>query len=352
MSRRVVREVSRRVVSEKVLGSANPVARWGRESKGTCLDSMAGFVFGILLFFAAFALPYYAARTEKDSKDVSKLTPVSVDQAASISGMALLQGVLASDGSLRVPKGNASGILAYKYLVEDLVTRPEKRTETHTEVQNGKDVEVTEEVTEMVEKWETARSEEQWQPLRLGPLEIDRSRAKIDLPWTTVVNEMRADQKHRESVEVVKGGIPVLLACELANGAIVDEPDFYILTSQSKEQLVAQMNTAEETNRWGLIIASVVLWTISFNLLIGPLMILINIIPIKAVGAAVRGVITFVSLIIASLMTWIVYVAVRYWWVIVIVMAAIAVWLVVALNRNRQAKPELDPEPPGPPQAQ
>ncbi len=348
MSRRVVREVSRRVVNERVLGSANPVARWGRGSKATCLDSLAGFVIGIVLFCASFALPFYAARTEKDSRDVAKLTPVSADQAAGISGNALLSGVLQSDNTLRVPKGSASGILAYRYTVEDLVTRPETRTETHTEVQNGQDVEVTEEVTEMVEKWETTLEDEKWQPLRLGALTIDRTQAQIELPWETIFNEMRSNQKHRETVEVIQGGVAVLLACELQDGAIVAQPDFYKLTSKNKDELVAQMNTAEETGRWGLIIASIVLWTISLNLLIGPLMILINIIPVKAVGGVVRGIVTFVSFIIACLMTWIVYVAVRYWWVIILVMAAIAVWLIVALNRNRQAQPNLEPEPPGP----
>lgn len=349
MSRRVVREVSRRVVSERVLGSANPVARWGRESKSTCLGSFGGFVIGAVLFFAGFALPYYAARTEKDSRDVSKLTPVSVEQAAGISGKALLTGILQSDNSLRVPKGTASNILAYKYTVEDLVVRPETRQETKTVVRNGQDVEVTEEVTEMVEKWETTLDDEQWQPLCLGALEIDHSRA--DLPWETVFSELRADQKHREQVKVVKGGVQVLLACEMQNGAIVAKPDFYILTTKNKDELVAQMNTAEETGRWGLIIASVILWTISFNLLLGPLMILINIIPVKAVGGVVRGAVTFVSLLIASLMTWIVYVAVRYWWVIALLLAALGIWLVVALNRNRQAHPQLEVEPPESPAA-
>lgn len=344
MSRRVVREVGRRVVNERVLGSANPVARWGRTSKATCLDSFAGFAIGLVLFFAAFALPFHAARTEKDSAEVDRLAPVSAEQAGAISGKALLQGVLAADGSVRPPKGAAGDILAYRYTVEDLVTRPEKRQETHTVVRNGQDVEVTEEVTEMVEKWETTSEEEVWQPLRLGAVEIDRNRAAVDLPWVTIVDELRADKRHREKVQVVKGGVAVLLACELKDGAVVTEPDFFRLTSKSQGELAAAMNTAEETGRWGLIIASVVLWTISLNLLIGPLLVLINIIPVKIIGGAVRGVVTLIAFIISCAMTWFVYMFVRYWWLLAILCGALGLWSVFAMNRNRQARPQLDLE--------
>ena len=346
MSRRVVREVSRRVVSERVIGSANPVARWGRESQSSCMGAFGGFFVGLLLFFVTFALPYCAARTEKDSKDVSKLTVITTDEAATYSGKALVQGVLQSDGTIHVPKGNASGILAYDYIVEDLVTRQEKHNETHTEVRNGKEVEVAEEVTEDVEEWQTTHQDEQWQVLRVGNITVDRMRAQIDLPWNEEYNVTSPNQKHRETVKVVKGGLNVLLACELKDGALVPIPDFYILTAKSKDELVSQMNATEETSRWMLIAASVLLWTISMNLLVGPLMLFINIVPIKALGAAARGAVTFVSFIIACLITWITYVAVRYWWVIAILLGVLAVWLIVAVNRHRQARPQLDPEPP------
>lgn len=345
MSRRVVREVSRRVVSERVIGSANPVAKWGRETQSSCMGAFGGFFVGLLLFFVTFALPYCAARTEKDSKDVSKLQVITTEQAAAYSGKALVQGVLQSDGTLHAPKGNVSGILAYNYLVEDLVTKPEKHTETHKEVRDGKEVEVTEEVTEMVEEWQTTHQDEQWQVLRLGNITIDQSRAQIDLPWNEEYNVLSPSQKHRESVKVVKGGLTVLLACELKDGALVDIPDFYILTSKAKDQLVSTMNASEETNRWLLIIASIVLWTISMNLLVGPLMLFVNIVPVKALGALARGAVTAVSFILACLITWITYVAVRYWWAIAILLAVLAVWLVVAVNRHRQANPQLEPEP-------
>jgi hypothetical protein len=337
--------VSRRVVSERVLGSANPVAKWGRESQSSCMGAFGGFFIGLLLFFVTFALPYCAARTEKDSKDVSKLDVITTEQAATYSGKALVQGVLQSDGTIRAPKGDASGILAYKYTVEDLVTKPMKRNETHKEVRNGQEVEVTEEVTEMVEEWETTHADEQWQPLRLGGITIDRNVAMIDLPWNPAYDVLSQNQKHRESVDVVKGVLDVLLACELKDGAMVPIPDFYILTSKPKDQLVSQMNATEETNRWLLIIASIVLWTISLNLLVGPLMLFINVVPIKALGALARGAVTFVSFIIACMVTWVTYVAVRYWWAIVILLALLAVWLLVAVNRHRQARPQLEPEP-------
>lgn len=342
MPRRVVREISRRVISERVIGSANPFAAWARESGSTCTRSVGGFFIGLLLFFATFALPYCAARTEKDSRDIERLTPISVERAASYTGKALIETTLASDYTLRPPKGEAGGILAYRYVVEELVTKPETHTETHKEVRNGKEVEVTEEVTEEVEEWETTHEEEQWQPLRIGRITYDRAKGEPDFPWVTVFEVLSADKKHREQVDVVNGNLHALFACELKDGLPVAQPDFYRLTSMTQAELVASMNTAEETQRWVFILASVILWTISLNLLTGPLLLLVNILPLKAAGGCARAVVTAFSLVIACFITWITYVAVRYWWVIVILLAALAVALVIAANRHLKAAPETD----------
>jgi hypothetical protein len=351
MPERRVREVSRRVVSTRVLGSANPIAKWGRDSKSTCMDSIGGFFVGILLCCATFALPYCAATKEKDSKDVAKLTPVAVEQAGMLDGRAAVTGTLSTDAPVIPPKGSAGAVLAYRYVVEDYETHPETHTETHTEVQNGKEVEVTEEVTEDVSEWVTKIDETKWAPLKLGAINIDPQRADMQLTWIQDWSQNNAQNTHRERVEVVKLSPSVLLAAEFNGGQVAVPPDFYIVTTQSKDQLVASMNATEETGRWVLIIASVILWTISFNLIIGPAMILLNILPVQALSGAIRGVYTFFSLLLAVLLTWTVYVAVRYWWMILIVLAVLVVVIINAANRHRRAQPQLEVEegPPAPP---
>jgi hypothetical protein len=347
----VHREISRHVVSEKVLGSANPVARWGRNAKSSCWDSIGGFFFGVLLFFATFALPYYAAKTEKDSKDVAKLEVITVEQAASFSGKTLVQGVIAPQQPLVIPLvKDATNVLAYDYTLEHWETWTETHDETHTEVQNGKDVEVTEQVSEEVSDWVVKKQDTQWAVVKLGGVNIDPKSCDMGLPWDTAYSNeyTRGVDKYKETVKIVRGGMQVLLAAELANGQVAAQPDFYRVYTGGKDQLVAQMDKEEETSRSSLIIASVILWTIAFNLMIGPAFFLLNIFPIKEIGCAIRGLYTFLALIISCTMTWITYMAVRYWWVIVIVLVGLAIGMVVLASRNRQrAKPDLEaPEPP------
>ena len=345
------REISRRVVDQRVLGSANPVARWGRKSKSTCWDSIGGFIVGILLFFGGFALPYFAAKTEKDSKDVSQLDVITVEQAASFTGKALVQGEIKPKQKLTVPLVTGDPVvLAYEYKLEHWETWTETHEETHTETRNGQDVEVTEEVTEEVSDWVVQKEDTQWAEVLLGSIAIDHNKCKIGIPWTSAYGSeyTKGADKYKETVNIIKGGMQVLLAAELENGQVVAQPDFYRVFVGNKEELVAKMNTEEETSRWLLIVGSIVLWTIAFNLMIGPAFLLFNILPIKEIGCAVRAVFTFVALIIACLMTWITYVAVKYWWLIAIVLVALAVMVVVGATRNRkQAKLDLDaPDPP------
>jgi hypothetical protein len=331
-------------VSERVLGSSNPVARWGRKSKRSCFDSIGGFVAGIVLFFVTFLIPFNAARTEKDSKDVRKLEVISAEQASGWDGKALVEGVLTVSNSPRAPFGNSSGIVAYRYLVEDYETKIVTKVETHTETRNGQDVEVKEEVKKEVSDWVTKRDDKVWADLQLGAVNIEPGAVDIRLGWEEIYKSENPPGKHRETVEVIRPPLKVLLAAELAGGQIAAQPDFAILTWQSKDELVASLNQAEEGRRWGLIFLSILLWTISLNLLMGPAMLLLNIMPVEAVGCAARAAVTFVAFLIACSMTFIVYFLTAYWWLVFILLAVLAVVAFSLGNKHR--KPQMAEEVP------
>lgn len=329
------REVGRRVVGTKVLGSANPVARWGRSTKSTCWDSIGGFFAGLLLFFVAFALPTCAARTEKVSNQIKRLSVESPEAVASKSGLALVSGTLDAAGTLTVPKGSSTGhIAAYRYRTADYETKLVTRNETRTEVRGGKDVEITEEVTEEVTDWVEKVNELRYASgWRLGGINLNPERASLDLPWEQTYSE--DDGKHRESVEVIKAGGTALLATQLENGQVASQPKLYRLTSKNQEQLVQQMHSSEEAGRWGLLILSVILWTVSLNLIIGPAMILLNIFPIQQIGTMVRGVITFVSFIISCILAATVYVLVKFWWLVALLLIALTIAVVMAAQKRK-----------------
>ncbi|MCB1218768.1 hypothetical protein KDL44_15390 [bacterium] len=347
------REVSRRVVNEKVLGSANPMARWGRDSKQSCFGAFSGFFIGILIFFLTFMLPFSAARTEKDSRDIGKLDVMKVEDASGFSGKALLSGTAEPVEQLRVPRGTASNIIAFRYTVEKYETRIEEHDETHTEVRNGKDVQVTERVQEEVTEWVTDkdRSREEWSDVRFGHLLLESGSAgpRFDIPWQEIFREGDEGTKLRETVEIKQGGQPCLLAIEMKDGNVVAEPDFFRLTDKTKDQLVSTMDSEEEGGRWMKIVFSVILWTIAFNLMLGPAMLMFNIFPVKQVGGCARGIVGFMAFLAAIVTTWITYVLTKFWWVIVLLIVGLAVFMVVRAMQPGKAEPDMDldddPEP-------
>jgi len=354
LSKKSGREVSRRVVSRRVVGSANPVAKWGRDSKSTCMDSIGGFFFGVLLFLVTFSLPFCAARTEKDSKQVKMdVTPAAA--VAEVEGIATVQGNLSASPALAPPVGEPDQpILAYDYLVERYEYWEETHEETRTEIEGGKEVEYTEEVTTEHEGYREYQHEKKWGNVKLGGISIDPNKCKIDLPWVEILkeeylNEATMDQM-RQTVKVIYAAADVYLYGEFAGGQIVDKPDFYRLSTRPPEAEAEQMHKEEESGRWFKIIAAIILWTISFNLMLGPAMVLINIFPVKAIGAGMRFVLTLVSLVLACIITLVTYTFFRYWWVFVLLMVGLAVWVIISANQKRQAEPDdveldLDPEP-------
>lgn len=344
MSEEKRREISRRVVGRKVIGSANPAARWGREAKSTCWDSIGGFFLGLVLFLVTFSLPYCAAKTEKDSKQLAMdVTPVA--QAGSLDGIATVQGPLTAGTRLEPPYAETDkAVLAYDFLRERYETWEETHTETYTKVENGQDVEYTEEVTEEVSGWKELQHDVQWAPIKFGTLDIDRQQCKIELPWQEVFTQTVEDEgwQIRDTVKVVYAEPSAYLYAEFDNGRIADDPDFCRLSLRGPEAQKEQMHREEESGRWFKIIAAIILWTISLNLLLGPAMLLINIIPVQQIGAAIRAVLTFVSFIIACLMTFITYTFFRYWWVFVLLLLILAVVVIVSAMQRKPAEPELD----------
>jgi hypothetical protein len=293
----------------------------------------------LILFFVTFALPTCAARTEKVSNQLKRLTVEGADSVAGKSGIVLLSGTLNAAGQLVPPHATTQGVIAYHYRTADYETRLETRKETRTEVRGGKDVQITEDVTEEVTDWVEKTNEKRFSSgWNIDGFEIDPNRAVLDLPWELVFSE--DDGKHRESVEVIASGINVLLAVDLDSGRVSEKPKIYRLTTKTQEQLVTQLHGSEEASRWGLLILSVVLWTLSLNLIIGPALILINIFPIQVIGAAVRTVITIVSFTTACILAASVYALVKYWWLIALLMAALAVVVFISSQKKGSATSE------------
>ncbi|MCC7478519.1 hypothetical protein IT575_08680 [bacterium] len=346
MPDRIVRERGRRIVRTRVLGSSNPVARWGRESKATCMDSFGGFFLGILLFCITFALPYCAATQEKDSKDIAKLEVRDVAAGVPSDGKALISGPLTATNTPVPPLDSRTGaqkagttIIYYQYTMDLWQTHTETHTETRTVTENGQDIEITEEVTEDVSEWVNQRDERRWAQLSVGTVIVNPERCDIDLPEIEIYRQELPNQR-REVVTAILLPDQVLLAAELQSGQVAPEPDFYRLTTKSKDELVASLNSAEESSRWIKIVLSVILWTVALNLIVGPAMVIFNIFPIKAVGCGLRALVGLVSFLTALALTFTMYVAIRYWWAVVLALILLT-WLLVTVVKKGKAEPDL-----------
>lgn len=348
MPDRIVREVGRRVTGTRVLGSSNPVARWGRGSQKTCMDSFGGFFIGILLFCITFALPYCAATQEKDSKDLAKLEVKDVATGVPSDGKVILTGPLTAVAIPTPPLDDRTAsekygtqIIYYRYVLELWQTHTETHSETRTITENGQDKEITEEVTEEVTEWVPQQDQERWAQLTLGTVLINPEVCKMDLPSQQIYFKEVPNSRRETVTAILLPGSDVLLATELAAGQVAPKPDFATLTTKGKDELVAEMNSAEEASRWLKIVLSVVLWTISLNLIVGPAMVLFNIFPIKAVGCGLRAIVGVVSFLIALALTFTLYVAIRYWWALALCVILL-VWLLVTVVKKGQPAPDLD----------
>jgi hypothetical protein len=343
------KQTSRRLVNRRVVGSANPVAKYGRDSKRTCLDTIGGFFLGLLLFFIPFGLTYCAGTQEKDSKDISKLEVRSAESVAGFTGKALVAvPQLTLGDKLEPPIGDSeANLIAYDYKFEKWETWTETHQETETRVENGQEVEYTYDVEEEVSDWKIQDQDKRWARLAVGDINIDPQKCNVQLEWTQSFKDEYTDastgEKYRETVHVIRAAPNMLLAAEFDNGQVADDPDFYILTPHDKDALVAKLDVSEEnTRKFKLVLAVILMW-ISLNLIIGPAMLMINLIPIKQLTGAIRFVVGIIALILSIIIVAVTYFFVRYWWIIILLLLGLAVWIVIEANRNRNAEPDLEP---------
>lgn len=342
MGDRNEREVSRRVIRERVVGSSNPIATWGREAKGKIVGSLQGFFFGILLFFVTFALPFCAATTEKDSKEVARLEQIAASETSGYTGKVIVSGTISAGSEVTPDEVKVEGdILGYHFIRERYETWTETVEETHTEIRDGQEIEVVEEVTKEFQDWKVLDDKEKWAEVKLGSIIIDPKYLST-LPRQKVHDKeyenRRTGEKLRESMTVVRPGHEVILATELENGQIADDPDFCRLSLGTKDELVSEMHQDEETSRWTLIVLSVILWTISYSLILGPAILIFNLIPIKAVGAAANSLTGFIALVLAVISTAITYILVAYWWLVIAFTTLVVLAIVFAVSMSKKSE--------------
>jgi hypothetical protein len=357
------RVISSTEVGRKVLGSSNPMAKGFRKAKGGCADSVGGIFFGIILFMLAFWPAWCSVRgVESVSKNVDAIPLMTAAQAAGASGMVKIQDTpedieyISLDLECR-DINEEIDVFWYTYTLKEYTEHYETQTRTETRDEGGQEVEHQYEDQVLVQDWETIDEEtEVADSFMLGEIEVDPGTAQIRLENTQTCEDKGREEIGEQWLTVeylpVDDVTQIMVVGEIS-GNKIRSGDPFIVTDHSPESLVSAMAGEEKGARMGLTILAIILYFVSFNLIIGPLLFLLNYVPI--IGGGLRFGIGIGSLILAIVWVFLLKFIIAFWWAIILVLIILIVLLI-----NFAKKKHHDDEPPAgthaepvqPPQAQ
>src|SRR3989338_962692 len=326
------------VISEKVLGSSNPVARFGRSVS----SSVTGIFFGIVLIVGSFGLLWWGEQQHEYSKDVAAL-PLVTSVSAGHSGAIKVQAVPVVSAPLQAPIVNQS-VLYYEYRKQEFKKIKERKTETRTVQREGKDVQQTIEKEVLIDKWFDVASEKKWAGFSVGGASVEGAAASLGYielkkffdKETPVSSDapLNVVQKTRETVVGIPVGIPLLVVGSV-NADVITNGAPFIITDSNDAALVAAIQSSESRAYWGFKIVAWLLMTIGFVMLFGPVAALLNVLP--GLGKLFNGILFLVFGVVSASIVMLGTIVIRYWWAVLIVLVAVIVLAVIKMKRGGTA---------------
>jgi hypothetical protein len=353
-SRRVI---GSRVIQRKVLGSANPIAKGFREGKKGCMDSIGGVVVGFILFLFAFVPVWSSVKgVAETSKDVAALTLQAPDQVEGTSGLVMIHGGPEGVEAIQSPLDcedidDQTDLFWYHAVRKEFTRHTEPQERTVTRIENGEEVEETIQEDVEVTDWEEMSNEEKTAPFSLGNIEIDPDSADVRLDDSTHCEDKGRERIGQEWITldyILADGLDDVYVVGNLSGDRIGSGSPFIITDKRPEELVQSLKTKEKTDRVFLTIVSIFLFFIAFNLLIGPLLFVLNYVPL--IGPALRGLIAFISLILAIVLVLLMQVIFKFWWLLIILLIVVIALLVIfGKKKGGHKHPAESPkEEPGP----
>ena len=323
------RVISERVVSERVLGSSNPLARMGRQAGNQISSRLGGVLIGIILILVSFYVIWKSEKFEKTSAIVQAMPVLTVEQALNASGEIKVQGTVTST-LIKTPKEDKD-VLYYSYTKEALEMVKKTETETQIVQKNGQDVEQTIEKEVESPEWVTKLEEKKWAPIVLGgQIAVSPESARTDLNLSTVYST--SSDKEREKIEALLPG-DLLVVGEISNAKISSGNPF-IISNKSNEAVISSLQSGENFTWWLLKILTLVLFGGGLYLLLGPVLLVLDIIPI--LGKIGKTGLLIVCLLIGLVFTVFSSIIINYWYIILILLIALAVYLFTARKLKTQ----------------
>lgn len=333
---RVERFIGRRIKHsvEKTMDFANPLTGKIEGAKKGCIDSVGGVVLGFLLFFLAFIPTYCSAKVKEQSKQIARMELQTPDEVRNGSGMVMIHGTPEEIDPISPPLEcedieRDTELFWYHFLLKEYRQHEETRSSTMPGGEEAEDV-------YMVEDWEDVREETRIAGFRLGDIQIRPADARTEFD-----DFRQCEDKERERLGAQWLTLEYILPEEvgevyvignLSNNRISSGTPF-IVSDKEPERLASTLAAEEKTTRFLLTAVGVILFFISFNLIIGPLLYLLQMVPV--IGSGLRAFIGFLSLILSVVLVLLLQVLIRYWWVIVIIFVGV-VLLIATLGRKKK----------------
>lgn len=319
--------ISERVVSQKVIGSANPLAKKIRNLK----SAISGACMAPIIILVALGILYYGETFKRDSAIVSTL---ELQQANEVSGENGLHKITDKPTILESVNAPEVGeVLYYSSKIEHFEEATETRRETTTEVIDGKEVEKVVEKEVLVEKWVEEESSSEWAEFKLGDIEIRTSGAETKLNtkkaeyWEDLFGDFEkldsATTKtpklgdRRLVVTYLEVNEDIIAIGDISNDKL-SNGDIFMITNKTDSELIEGLENSESTIYW---VTKVVAWfmlSAGFTSIVGPMLALTDFIPL--VGGMARSVAGFISAVTAFLIVVMVSILIKFWWLFIILM--------------------------------
>jgi hypothetical protein len=329
-----------KVVSETVVGSANPFFKFFRELSA----SIKGIATGFLMIIVGFVMVWFFAHQVEHSKTISELPLNTPSEVTGTTGMVKIHDFPSYENLLVAPYTDKE-VLYYTIQIEDYAVREKKSTRTI--VRDGQ--EVKQEIIDYVPEWKTVSTETKWSDFNLGGIKINPGKAKLqmttsqfftettDVPYdNTKAEDQLVDvpQKTRVTVSGVPKEDEIIAVGMLSNNLIAtgDEDGTFFLSNKSEQVFIADQASDESMKFWVLVFISWFLMTTGFTMLLGPITKILNIIP--GVGGLVSGLLFIIFGIVSAVIIGLSYVGMKYWWaILLLIVVAIGVFVMKKVKK-------------------
>lgn len=355
-----VRASSERVVSSKVIGSSNPVARGFRKIS----SSITGVFGGCLMLIIALGLVVAAVKVVPDNsrkvEALDLLTPeeakgkdelVKVEAVPDVSTAATLSYKTKNEFGQENPQTFDKDAIYLNAKFEIYEQKKEVSQETSTVTKDGQDSQETTEKTQITEGWVTKNEVEKFGTFKMGDIEVetkdigtrfDTTEVTIDdvvMPdgAAAVVYENPSSQvgSTRLVVEYVSVSDELIVIGNLHNGKIKGG-DVNIVSNYSDSELISKLKTEETAMRWGIRFLAWLFLTLGFTSVVGPILVFADFIP--GVNKIVGCISFLVFGMLSALMVLLITFAINYWWLVILcilgTIGLLGVFLVYAIRKK------------------